>query len=131
MTEAPAISPFAPTASTAALPSASVSAVEALADLPSRTASDQQRLREAAGTVVGQVFFGPLLAQVRDSRLRGDLGHGGRGEDAFLPQLHAKLIDEVSSSKQLDLADVLVDRFADQQRRLSTAAGAGLSEWTG
>ncbi|HNQ24460.1 MAG TPA: rod-binding protein [Phycisphaerae bacterium] len=82
----------------------------------------EQRLRAAAGEVVGAVFFAPLLAQMRAGRWEGKFGHGGRGEEIFRGQLDAHLAAELGKSTQFPLADTLFARYAKQTAALSAQA---------
>ena len=52
------------------------------------------QLRDVAGEVVGSVFYGKLLQTLRDSSLKGQYGHGGRGEEIFQAQLDQVLAEE-------------------------------------
>src|SRR5690606_32188403 len=48
------------------------------------TASTERRqamLRQAVDEMVGVTFFGQMLKMARNSPLKGEIGHGGRGEE--------------------------------------------------
>lgn len=89
------------------------------------------RLRTATGQVVGSVFYGQLLASMRNSPLRGTIGHGGRGEEVFEAQLHGALAERIGR-RTSGLSEVLFEHLADQQKRLSlsrtNAQDGGLDE---
>jgi Rod binding domain-containing protein len=93
-----------------------------------RVARDLKRLREATGTVVGSVFFGTLLQQMRESKLKGPYGHGGRGEEIFASQLHGLLAERAGNTMQRGLAQAIYRRLEAQQTRISrdTAQGGGV-----
>ncbi|MFQ5489946.1 MAG: rod-binding protein [Phycisphaerae bacterium] len=73
-------------------------------------------LREVAGKVVGSVFYGKLLQTMRDSTLKGEYGHGGRGEEIFQAQMDQFLAEEAGRSKGFDLAEAIYQRFAGRVR---------------
>ena len=87
------------------------------------------KLKEAAGEVVGQIFFAPLLAQMRASNLKSEFGHGGRGEEVFGAQLDSLLANEIGKSKQSPIADVIWRRYREQQRAITALEGGGGQEW--
>ncbi len=87
-----------------------------------RVARDLKRLREATGTVVGSVFFGTLLQQMRESKLKGPYGHGGRGEEIFAAQLHGILAERAGNTVQRGLAQAIYRRLEAQQSRISRNA---------
>jgi len=76
-------------------------------------------LRESIGKVVGSIFYGELLRMSRASE-KGPYGHGGRGEEVFLGQLHGLLAERLGERSQPGLADAIYHRFAGQQERLSS-----------
>jgi hypothetical protein len=77
---------------------------------------DVQRLRETSGKIVGSVFFGTLLKSMRESRLAGPYGHGGRGEEVFAAQLHGLLAERMGTRIEKDLHDALFRQLEKQQR---------------
>lgn len=76
------------------------------------------RLREAAGEIVGAVFYGTLLKQMRSSPLRSELGHGGHGEKVFEAQLDAELATRAGQSGRNELTMALFERLSSQQLRI-------------
>jgi hypothetical protein len=84
---------------------------------------DLKRLRHAAATVVGTVFFGTLLKTMRESRLRGPFGHGGRGEEIFSAQLHGLLAERAGTSFKGGLGDAVYRSLEAQQQRISRGRG--------
>ncbi len=72
----------------------------------------QQQIRDAAGELVGTLFFGEVFKAVRESKLKGKYGHGGRGEEVFSAQLHDVLAKKMGREAKLGLTDVLCKRFS-------------------
>ncbi len=79
-------------------------------------------LREAAGRVVGSVFYGTLLRQMRASGLKGEYGHGGRGEEVFQAQMDQIFAEEAGRAGRSNLVDAIVERLARQQSALDRRA---------
>lgn len=71
----------------------------------------RQQLREAVDEVVGVTFFGQMLKIARNSVIKGEYGHGGRGEDMFGPQLDMELARMAGRGVQTSLGDSLYRRF--------------------
>lgn len=89
-------------------------------------AADLARLREISGQVTGSVFFGKLLAQSRESSLKGPYGHGGRGEEVFAAQLHGLLAERAGTASGNNIAEQLYRRLEHQQSLISrTKPAAG------
>jgi Rod binding domain-containing protein len=84
-------------------------------------AADQARsaLRRAADELVGEVFYGTLLRQMRQSPLKGKYGHGGRGEEVFQGQLDSLLAARAGRAGESTLVDAVVARL---ERRAEAAA---------
>lgn len=74
-------------------------------------------LREAAGKVIGAVFYGTLLKTMRNSPLRGELGHGGHGENVFQSQLDTELAKRAGIANRNTLSLAVLERLAPQQLR--------------
>lgn len=84
-----------------------------------RPERDLPQLREAAGRLVGQVFYGTMMKAMRASELKGPYGHGGRGEEAFAAQLDMHLAEEMGRSGRNPLVDGIVKAYERQQRAVS------------
>ncbi len=84
-----------------------------------RVAQDLKQLKEVTGKVVGSAFFGTLLKSMRDSTLKGDYGHGGRGEDVFSAQLHGIYAESIGSSMQNGIGTAIYERLERQQELFS------------
>ena len=83
------------------------------------------KLFELANRIVGRLFYGTLLASVRESSLKGKLMHGGRGEDVFGAQLDSKYAEQLGASMKRGLGRVLYERLAGQKERLSRSRASG------
>jgi hypothetical protein len=86
---------------------------------------DQQALRDRVGEFVGGVFYGALLRQMQESKLKGTYFHGGRGEEAFKGQLNVELAKKLGRAKNNPIADRLTKSI---EKRLGNESGAGFSE---
>lgn len=80
---------------------------------PVNAAAQKRRddLREAIDQVIGSVFFGPLMKTMRSSAFKGEIGHGGRGEEIFRAQLDQILVERAGTATSYELSNVLFDRF--------------------
>lgn len=72
---------------------------------------EDPKLREKVGEFVGNVFYGTLLRQMQDSKLKGKYFHGGRGEDVFKGQLNMELAKRMGQSKADPIANSMYDAF--------------------
>lgn len=92
------------------------------------TAQGLRQLRELSGEIVGSIFYGTLLRTMRESVLKGEYGHGGRGEDIFAAQLHGLFAERLGAAKQNPLAESLYRHLENQQANLarSRLQGKGL-----
>ena len=93
------------------------------------------KLRAVADELVGTVFYGTLLRQMRASSLKGAYGHGGRGEEIFQAQLDQVFAQEAGRSRSTTLTDAIVKRLerqaelmADFNERRRQEIEAGQSE---
>ena len=80
---------------------------------------DLRKLRQATGQVVGSVFFGTLLKTMRESKLRGSIGHGGRGEEVFSAQLHGMWAEKMGETHDGGIADAVFQSLERQQTLIS------------
>ncbi|RJP32700.1 MAG: hypothetical protein C4547_13360 [Phycisphaerales bacterium] len=83
-----------------------------------RQAAKLRELEQTTGQVVGRLFFGAILAQARSTGLKGEYGHGGRGEDVFGAQLDGLFAERVGQAGDFGPAKALYEHLADQQRRV-------------
>jgi hypothetical protein len=82
-------------------------------------ATDPRLAREAAALLTSQLFFAPLLAEMRKLPFGKCFGHGGRMEDAFGEQLDTQIADTVARSDR-----GLTQKLADRLARRSPGASA-------
>lgn len=93
--------------------------MESVAAVPQSVTRDLSQLRQATGKVVGNVFFGSMLKMMRDSKIKGTLGHGGRGEEVFSGQLHGILSERMGERTHGGVVDTLFKQLERQQRLIS------------
>lgn len=91
----------------------------AKAGASARVERDLAQLRKVSGEVLGSVFFGTLLKSMRESPLKGEYGHGGRGEEVFSAQLHQIYAERVGDSVQNGVTQAIYKRLEHQQRLYS------------
>lgn len=68
-------------------------------------------LRQAVDEMVGVTFFGEMLKMARNARIRGDIGHGGRGEEIFGAQLDQELARRAGSGMKNSLGETIYNRL--------------------
>ncbi|MFO0839419.1 MAG: hypothetical protein U1D55_12950 [Phycisphaerae bacterium] len=81
------------------------------------------KAREAAAQAVSQLFFAPLLAEMRKLPFGTKFGNGGRGEEVFGEQLDLRLADLASRSSGNNLTALLAQRLSHTAQR-ADAEGA-------
>lgn len=74
-------------------------------------AADPRVVRQAATQLVSQLFFAPMLAEVRKSSFGEKFASGGRGEEIFGEQLDQRLADVVASNEH-GLTRQIVERLS-------------------
>jgi hypothetical protein len=80
---------------------------------------DPRLAREAAALLTSQLFFAPLLAEMRKLPFGKAFGYGGRMEDAFGEQLDLQIADTVARQDR-----GFVQRLAEQLSEKPQAASA-------
>jgi hypothetical protein len=75
------------------------------ANLTGTQAQRREKLREQAGRLVSQTFFGTLLKQARSGTFKSDVLTGGRGAEAFGPLMDQALADRMARSAGRRLVD--------------------------
>jgi len=80
--------------------------------------------RKAYGEVVGNMFYGTLLKQMNESKIKGNYFHGGRGEEAFRGQLALELGKRMGQSP----TDPLVNRMFEAAEKRLTGGRAGSAQ---
>jgi hypothetical protein len=68
-------------------------------------------LRQAVDEMVGVTFFGEMLKIARSSKLKGTIGHGGRGEDIFGGQLDQELARRAGCGLKNSLSEAIYNRL--------------------
>ncbi len=71
----------------------------------------QTNLRRTTDEIVGQVFYGTLLRQLRSSSLQGKYGHGGRGEEVFQAQLDQVLAMRAGQGSNTPIGQAILKRY--------------------
>jgi hypothetical protein len=86
---------------------------------------DPRVAHEAAALLTSQLFFAPLLAEMRKLPFGKQIGHGGRAEEVFGEQLDQRIADAVARSDG-SLTAQLAERLArgPQAQRGQQAAAA-------
>ncbi len=79
--------------------------------LQEKPENGKSRLREVADQVVGQIFYGTMLRQMRKSAFKGKYGHGGRGEEVFQAQLHDVLATRAGGARGNSVTEAIVGRY--------------------
>jgi len=73
----------------------------------------EERMRKKVGEFVGSVFYGTLLRQIQDSKLKGEYMHGGRGEEVFRGQLNQELAKRMGTAPN----DPITERLYESIQR--------------
>lgn len=78
-----------------------------------KPASDKRTaaLREATNELVGSTFYGEMLKIARNSPVKTELFHGGRGEEMFRAQLDAEFARRAGGATNTSLTDAIVKRL--------------------
>jgi hypothetical protein len=70
----------------------------------------RKKLREQIDQMVGLTFYGEMFKLSRDSVLKGEYGHGGRGEEIFGRQLDMELAQRMARRPN-GLSESIYQRF--------------------
>jgi hypothetical protein len=81
--------------------------------------SQTQQLRQKVDQWVGQVFFGTLMKQVRESPFKSEMFSGGRGGGAFQQMLDGILVERGSRDLGGKLTDAIVRKLDKSTPRTS------------
>jgi Rod binding domain-containing protein len=82
---------------------------------------DLAKLRETADKLVGSVFYGTMLKAMRNSKIKGPYGHGGRGEEVFGAQLDGLYAEQMGRAQHSGLQQAVYRTLEKQQRAMSEA----------
>jgi len=75
--------------------------------------------RKTVGEFVGNAFYGTLLKQVQEAKIKGPFGHGGRGEEVFNGQLTLELAKRMGQAQNNPLTDRMYKAIAKRAGTLS------------
>lgn len=99
--------------------------ISSVREAPPAAGKGLSELRATTGQIVGSLFYGTLLKVMRESEMKGEYGHGGRGEEVFSAQLHGILAERLgTASSQRGLADNLYERLEKQTQLITQARTA-------
>lgn len=82
---------------------------------------DDALLRKRLGEFVGNVFYGTLIRQMNNSRLKGEYLHGGRGEEIFQGQLGMEFATRLGRAPN----DPITNKLFEAMRRHSGVRSPG------
>ncbi len=99
----------------------SAATIDTAMNIDSAFARQLDRLQDASGRIVGSFFYGTLLRTMRESEMKGQYGHGGRGEEIFAAQLHGILAERMGEAEQNGLAKRLYRHLERQQEGITRA----------
>lgn len=83
----------------------------AAASGPSAASLRDQLLRKSIEEFVGMAFYGPLLKMMHNSAIKGEFGHGGRGEEVFQGQLDLELASRAGKASKSSLTEAFYSRM--------------------
>ena len=89
---------------------------------------EQPELRQAVDQLVGNVFYGAMLRSLRASTVKGEYGHGGRGEEVFQAQLDQIIAERAGQAQRYSLNHAIYERLAQQQSRIEQQSRIDRSE---
>src|SRR5262245_60972995 len=88
--------------------------------------ADERQLRQAAVQLTSQLFFAPLLAEVRKSDIGEKFGTGGRTEEVFGEQLDQRIADTVAARNPGGLVGKIAKKLAARlEAKLEAKLAAG------
>jgi Rod binding domain-containing protein len=70
-----------------------------------------QTVRTAAAQLVSELFFKPMLAEMREFSFGAKFAHGGHAESVFAERLDERLADAVASASHNGLAEEIARRL--------------------
>lgn len=83
------------------------------ADLASASRKTREQvLRRTVQEMVGMTFYGEMLRIARNSPLKSERFHGGRGEEVFGSQLDAEFARQAGMATRGGLVDAIYNRLA-------------------
>lgn len=91
-----------------------------------RPESKREVRRKDVGEFVGNIFYGTLLREMSDSKVKGKYFHGGRGEEVFRGQLNMELAKRMGQSAGDPIAEKMyeaLNRAKKQETPVVSAKG--------
>ncbi len=101
------------------------SSAAAVVPVARAVAAQREKHTHAAQQLVSQLFYVPLLAEVRRSNLGGTIGHGGRGEEIFGEQLDVQIADAVARNQTGGLVAQVVRDLARREGAPTDVSATG------
>jgi flagellar protein FlgJ len=83
---------------------------------PSPNDGENEELREAFQSFVGQTLFGQMLRAMRKTVGKPAYFHGGRAEEIFQGQLDQVLAEKIADRSGAKLSDPMMELFATSRR---------------
>lgn len=80
--------------------------------------------RKDVGEFVGNIFYGTLLREMSDSKLKGKYFHGGRGEEVFRGQLNMELAKRMGQSAGDPIAEKMYEALNRAKKQKSPVVSA-------
>lgn len=77
---------------------------------------DARQLRQAAVQLTSQLFFAPMLAEMRKLQQGQKFGGGGQTEEVFGEQLDLRLADSIATGNPGGLVAKIANKLAQSQR---------------
>jgi hypothetical protein len=93
--------------------------------------TDPAVIRRTSAQVVSQLFFAPLLAEMRRLPFGRSIGGGGRGEEVFGEQLDLVLADKVAMAPHSRMARIVEDAMHGPRAGASARHAPRLGEAAG
>ena len=78
-------------------------------------AGDPRQVKQAATQLVSQVFFAPMLQEMRKTTFGEKFASGGRTEEAFGEQLDQRVADAVAGTGTRPLVEKLAKKISDKK----------------
>ncbi|MGD8453438.1 MAG: hypothetical protein PVJ57_16620 [Phycisphaerae bacterium] len=82
---------------------------------------DPVLVRRTAAQMVSELFFKPLLAEMRASPFGGEIGGGGRGEEVFGERLDELLADAAANADQGGLVTQIAKYLSPESAQMPQA----------
>lgn len=82
-----------------------------------QAAPAERELKSQINQFVGLAFYGQLLKAMENSPLKGEIGHGGRGEEVFAGQLHMELAQRAGRASSSPLTEAIYRQLVRPSQR--------------